>query len=190
KLYFNGIESPIEKFSELGNQLYNKEPWYAPFSNVFYSSSFAPKVFKLIQDDFGLHAFLTVNPYHSNYYAIQDELLKNSGTQAHNLLILLAKSDYHCRDYCIRMLGVLNVPGAFEIFEEILKDTHSLSKGAAIRGIGSLKDPRGVEILIKLFDNFEIDRNTIYSALRAITGEIFITKSKWLNWWEENKEKY
>jgi len=99
-----------------------------------------------------------------------------------------------------RDLGNLSTKKSVDALIKALDDEDI--RDAVIRALGNSEDPRAVEPLINILKMNE-DKKTIISnvyALDGITGmknygdslpwHLVYDKSKWLSWWEENRDEY
>lgn len=95
----------------------------------------------------------------------------------------------------LESLGKLKAPSLFPILKEILSNRQADINlcGSAVAALGYLKEPRGVELLMKLLGNGRhqpYDRiwYKIFPALKTITGKDFgDTEKKWLEWYRKDR---
>lgn len=172
-----------------------------PFSELFRANgSFNQLAMKMLGEVFGTSFLVSLITASSldfeDYWSIQEFAVKAISKVEDPLDIERLIKAFRTSSYASRLLRKIKDPRSVEPLLNIaLSHIDFYDRKRVVSVLGNLGDDRVVGPLILLMNNNPRITPYIAEALRKITGEDFRkstmgVRNAWLNWWEQNKERY
>lgn len=169
-----------------------RTPQAAPFEKAFKNSTLNAELVKMIGMIYGIDPIIIA-------LEDQDEKVRKSALKTcieindlravEPLIKKLQKKDSEIDAFIIDALGKLKDPRAVPALCSELKDFPF----ASAKALAEINDSRAIKPLIDALNTTEKinARKQIGKALKKITGKNYKENyTKWLNWWEENKNNF